>query len=73
MIFTTNLHAVGSPEMSLSMNPLYDVNFLAINLVTQLAHKCIDINIIFSSKFAQRYSGIEKCRHKKQNFCPVLF
>jgi hypothetical protein len=57
----------------LSMNLLYDVTFLAINLITPLAHKCIDINIIFSSKFTQRYSCIEKCRYKKQNFVPFYF
>lgn len=74
MMFTTNtLHAVSSPEMLLSMNPLYDITFLAINLSTPLAHKCIDINLTFSSKFTQGYSGIEKCRHTRPNFCPDIF
>jgi len=53
MMFTTNtLHEVGSPEMLLSVNPLYDTTFLAINLGTPLAHKYIDINLIFSSQFS---------------------
>jgi hypothetical protein len=73
-MFTTNtLHEVGSPEVLLSMNPLYDITFLAINLIRPLVYTCFDINNFSARNSCRDIPVLKNAYIQSKSFVPIYF